>query len=77
MSKKKVPTPPLNQPQLTNTQALNQFKKYNPPEFDGKFDVQKAEIWLMEMEKIFEILEVTDYQKVILATFTFTDEAEH
>ncbi|KAF7800839.1 uncharacterized protein G2W53_044682 [Senna tora] len=27
----KLPTP-----QLTNTQALNQFKKYNPPEFDGK-----------------------------------------
>ncbi|KAF7841848.1 Transposon Ty3-I Gag-Pol polyprotein [Senna tora] len=68
----KVPTP-----QLTNTQALNQFKKYNPPEFDGKFDVQKAEIWLMKMEKIFEILEVTDYEKVILATFTFIEEAEH
>ncbi|KAF7811920.1 putative TIR-NBS-LRR resistance protein [Senna tora] len=68
----KVPTP-----QLTNTQALNQFRKYNPPEFDGKFDVQKAETWLMKMEKIFDILEVTDYQKVILATFTFTDEAEH
>ena len=69
--------PPPNQPQLTNTQALNHFKKYNPPEFDGKFDVQKAETWLMKMEKIFEVLEVTDYQKVILATFTFTDEAEH
>ncbi|KAF7826451.1 uncharacterized protein G2W53_017615 [Senna tora] len=53
----KVPTPPLNQPQLTNTQALNEFKKYNPPEFDGKFDVQKAETWLMKMEKMFEILE--------------------
>ncbi|KAF7841505.1 uncharacterized protein G2W53_003803 [Senna tora] len=63
--------------QLTNTQALNQFKKYNPLEFDGKFDVQKAETWLMKMEKMFEILEVTGYQKVILATFTFTDEADH
>ncbi|KAF7841846.1 Transposon Ty3-I Gag-Pol polyprotein [Senna tora] len=30
-----------------------------------------------EMEKIFEILEVTDYEKVILATFTFTEETEH
>ncbi|KAF7802062.1 uncharacterized protein G2W53_041173 [Senna tora] len=57
--------------------ALNQFKKYNPPEFDGKFDVQKAETWLMKTEKIFEILKLTDYQKVILATFTFTDEAGH
>ncbi|KAF7835508.1 uncharacterized protein G2W53_010367 [Senna tora] len=31
----------------------------------------------MKMEKIFEILEVIDYEKAILATFTFTDEAEH
>ncbi|KAF7841790.1 uncharacterized protein G2W53_004088 [Senna tora] len=56
----KVPTQ-----QLTNTQALNQFKKYNPPEFDGKFDVQKAETWLMKMEKIFEILEVLIIKKSI------------
>jgi len=71
------PQPSPQQPQLTNTQALSQFKKYDPPEFDGKFDVHKTERWLMKMEKIFEFLEVTDHQKVILATFTFTDEAEH
>ncbi|XP_028113943.1 uncharacterized protein LOC114311984 [Camellia sinensis] len=49
--------------------------KMKPPMFFGGIEPLKAETWLLEMEKLFEILPCTKIQKVLLATYTLKDEA--
>ena len=48
---------------------LNQFRKENPPSFLGEHDPVKAKRWVMQLEKIFGVLECTMEQRVSLATY--------
>ena len=48
---------------------LNQFRKANPPSFLGEDDLVKAKRWVMQLEKIFGVLECTMEQQVSLATY--------
>ena len=47
----------------------------NLPRFQGGIEPMKAEAWVLEMEKLFEIFPSTDAQKVSLAAFTLDDNA--
>ena len=49
---------------LSDDQALEQFLKFHSPKFMGEPDDCKAESFIAEMEKIFEVLNYSDYQKV-------------
>ncbi|KAF5931514.1 hypothetical protein HYC85_027685 [Camellia sinensis] len=72
------PTPVPPQPALygDGTIALiREFKKMKPPRFSGGIEPMKAEAWVLEMEKLFEIFPSTDAQKVTLAAFTLDDDA--
>ncbi|XP_028091731.1 uncharacterized protein LOC114292024 [Camellia sinensis] len=51
------------------------YKKLKPPEFAGGIEPLKAEAWVLETEKIFEVFPCTNVYKVLLATFTLTEEA--
>ncbi|XP_028104026.1 uncharacterized protein LOC114303075 [Camellia sinensis] len=51
------------------------YKKLKPPEFAGGIEPLKAKAWVLETEKIFEVFPCTDVYKVLLATFTLTEEA--
>ena len=53
------------------------FMKLNPPEFVGATDPLVVEEWLKKLDAIFEVLEVTDEQKLILATFMLRGEARN
>ncbi|XP_028096545.1 uncharacterized protein LOC114296450 isoform X1 [Camellia sinensis] len=77
-----APPPPV--PQVPLQQALygndtitliREFKKMKPPRFQGGIEPMKAEAWVLEMEKLFEIFPSTDAQKVSLAAFTLDDDA--
>ncbi|GFZ19560.1 hypothetical protein Acr_28g0002650 [Actinidia rufa] len=57
------------------TTLHEQFMKLNPPEFVGAIDPLVAEEWLKKLDAIFEVMEVTDEQKLILATFMLRGEA--
>ncbi|XP_028111212.1 uncharacterized protein LOC114309624 [Camellia sinensis] len=46
-----------------------------PPKFQGGIEPMKAEAWILEMEKMFEVFPSTDAQKVALAVFTLEDDA--
>ncbi|XP_028092598.1 uncharacterized protein LOC114292774 [Camellia sinensis] len=46
-----------------------------PPIFLGGIEPLKAETWLLEMEKLFEVFPYTEIQKVLLVTYTLKDEA--
>lgn len=54
---------------------IKEFKKMNPPRFQGCIEPMKAEAWVLGMEKLFEIFPSTDAQKVALAAFTLDDDA--
>ncbi|XP_028064594.1 uncharacterized protein LOC114267729 [Camellia sinensis] len=51
------------------------FMKMRPPIFFGGMESSKAETWLLEMEKLFEVFPCSEIQKVLLATYTLKDEA--
>ena len=48
---------------------FGEFRKQNPPTFDGGPDPMVAENWLLKMEKLLRPLECTDAQKVLHATY--------
>ncbi|KAF7141664.1 hypothetical protein RHSIM_Rhsim06G0042800 [Rhododendron simsii] len=63
-------------PEVPHTRShIEQFQKLKPPTFDGKQDPLVAQSWTLEMEKIFEVMECSEEEKVKLAAFMFTDEA--
>ncbi|XP_028089595.1 uncharacterized protein LOC114289946 [Camellia sinensis] len=46
-----------------------------PPTFFGGIEPLKAETWLLEMEKLYEVFPCFEIQMVLLATYTLKDEA--
>ncbi|XP_028105428.1 uncharacterized protein LOC114304473 [Camellia sinensis] len=70
--------PPLVQAEPDNNDFINltqKFMKIKPPTFFGGIEPLKAETWLLEMEKLFEVFPRSETQKVLLATYTLKDEA--
>ncbi|XP_027186819.1 uncharacterized protein [Cicer arietinum] len=57
--------------------ALNEFRRQDPPKFKAEHDPNKADLWLLEIEKIFEILHCPDNAKVEYATYLMIGEAEY
>ena len=52
--------------------ALTQkFSKMHPPSFQGGLEPLKAEAWVLETEKLFEVFPCSEAHKVLLATFTY------
>lgn len=61
-----------NQPRST---IHEQFMKLQPPTFSSGVEPLEAEEWLKRMESIFDVMSVSDDQKVVLALFMLKDEA--
>ena len=53
-----VPPPEVNEGNNHN-RLLNQFRKTNPPSFQGEYDPDIAEKWIRQIEKIFRVLDCT------------------
>ncbi|XP_028083076.1 uncharacterized protein LOC114284365 [Camellia sinensis] len=51
------------------------FNKMKPPTFQGELEPLKAEAWILEIEKLFEVFPCSEEQKVLLATFTLQEKA--
>jgi len=45
------------------------FRGMNPPKFYGSPDPDEAEQWIKEMERIFKVMQCSDQECVLLATF--------
>lgn len=60
---------------ITDYQALERFLKFHPPIFMGEPDDRKAESFIAEIEKIFEVLSYTDTQKIKYASYRLEDAA--
>ena len=57
--------------------TIEQFRKLGPPSFLGNPDPTEAESWIMQMEKIFDVIGCIEVQKVSFASFMLKGEAEH
>ena len=57
--------------------TIEQFRKMGPPSFLGNPNPTEAETWIMQMEKIFDVVGCTKVQKVSFASFMLKGEAEH
>ncbi|XP_028106246.1 uncharacterized protein LOC114305360 [Camellia sinensis] len=71
------PSPPV-QVEPNNNDIINltqEFMKMKLLTFLGGIEPLKAETWLLEMEKLFEVFPCSTTQKVLLATYTLKDEA--
>ena len=63
---------------VRSTTIHEQFMKLNPPKFVGTTtDPLVAEEWLKKSGAIFEVMGVTDEQKLSLATFMLRGEARN
>lgn len=60
--------------QLAN---FKDFKAVGPPEFRGSRDPMEAQIWIEEIEKVFEVTRVAEEQKTTFATFMLKGEANY
>ena len=53
------------------------FNRQDPPKFSGEVEPEKADMWIQETEKIFEVLQTPAAEKVGLATFQLKGDAEY
>ncbi|XP_057794396.1 uncharacterized protein LOC131010747 [Salvia miltiorrhiza] len=65
----------LNQTSNTMDQAVERFRNYNPPRFNGRDGPLAAEEWLEELERIFTHINCTEEQKVSCAVFQLKEDA--
>lgn len=56
-------------------QGLMEFWHSNPSQFNGEFDPEKAELWIQDMEKIFEAMMCPNERRVTYATFMVNGDA--
>ncbi|XP_074363144.1 uncharacterized protein LOC141703561, partial [Apium graveolens] len=63
--------------QTPSTVTFKSFKSLNPPEFKGTTDPVEARVWLREIEKTFEIVDVEEEKKIIFAAYMLKGEANY
>ena len=57
--------------------VVEQFKRFQPPAFEGSSNPLVAEEWIREMEKTFTFMECTEAQKVVCASVMLKKGAGH
>ncbi|KAG5551388.1 hypothetical protein RHGRI_009715 [Rhododendron griersonianum] len=62
---------------LDKGNTFDRFLKTNPPPFMGTDKPSDAEAWLLQMEKIFDVLGCLEAQKVSFAAYKLQGGAEH
>ncbi|KAH7564847.1 hypothetical protein JRO89_XS09G0039700 [Xanthoceras sorbifolium] len=61
----------------TQLQVVEQFRKLQPPSFEGTTNPLDFEEWIRELEKVFDFINCTDEQKVSCAAFMLKGDAGH
>ena len=70
-----LPEPNVNVNDGDIIALTHKFSKMKPPSFQGGLEPLKAEAWVLETEKLFEVFPCSEANKVLLATFTLQEEA--
>ena len=51
------------------------FKRLSPPAFEGTTEPMEAKKWIIEMEKVFRVLECSGVEKVAYAAYMLREDA--
>ena len=74
------PVPPVQVSMLACVTDPNdmydKFKKRNPPAFYGNEDPLDVDEWVVQVEKIFQVFQCTNKEKVQLAAYLFRGVVE-
>ena len=65
----------LVQPRSGSGDLHRNFRGMNPPQFAGTTDPDEAENWMQALDQIFEVMQCSDAEKVLLAVFQLEKEA--
>ena len=57
--------------------ALERFQKMKSPVFEGEADPLRVVGWLLQIEKILDVMNCTEEQRVCFSFSMFQKEAEH
>jgi len=57
--------------------TMKDFMRHKPTKFTGKATPDKVDAWLRECEKIFQMIECTEAQKLTFATFLLVTDARY
>ena len=63
-------------PRCQGVQLMEKFRRLNPPVFKGEGRPTEVETWIREMEKIFQVIQCTNEEKVSLATYMLQARAD-
>lgn len=55
---------------------LETFLRNHPPAFKGRYDLDCAQTWLKEVERIFRVMQCSEVQKVRFGTHMLAEEAD-
>ena len=69
----------MRQQNLHNARSkgLTDFEKHDPPKFKGKVDPEKADEWIQELEKIFEVMECAARTNVTFTAYLLIGDVEY
>ncbi|XP_068487134.1 uncharacterized protein [Phaseolus vulgaris] len=62
--------------QQPHTFSLEDFLIHNPPKFNGKVNLDEADQWVRDIERIFEANQCPEERKLSYAIYVLTEEAE-
>ncbi|XP_027357380.1 uncharacterized protein LOC113866779 [Abrus precatorius] len=61
----------------TPNRGLSEFRKNKPSQFHSGFNLDGTQLWIEELEKIFEAMACTDEEKVMYVVYMLIREAKH
>lgn len=56
--------------------GLGKFQRNNSSTFKGRYDLEGAQVWLREIEKIFQVMACTEEHKVLFGTHMLSEEVK-
>ncbi|XP_027337049.1 uncharacterized protein LOC113850685 [Abrus precatorius] len=62
--------------ELAEYRGLSAFTRHDPPKFEGGFNPEGAQRWVVDVEKIFNAMGCREENKVTYATYLLCGEAE-
>ena len=64
-------------PHMTLEIVYERFRRAQPPSFDGAPDPLAAEEWISRVELIFDMMQISDHEKVSCAVFMLNKDARY
>ena len=72
-----IETQALGQPSFSKGSSFDDFNKLGPPYFSGTSDPTEAEVWILKIEKFFDVIDCSEEQKASCAAFMLDKEVNH